>query len=310
MTDERYAATLSGVPETMLWTLYNRATHARRSGALLHDPDAIRLLESIDYDYARSFGAADLSHAVRSRVFDDVVKPWLAAHPGGTVIELGCGLETQFQRCDDGQVHWIGVDLPEAIALRERFLPERERCRYVRKSVLDTSWLREVDALIARSAAHHALEAHEAQEAQEVFITAQGLLMYLAKAEVRMLIRTIAGHFGAACLLFDVIPRWYSRKTLRGLRKTPHYQVPPMPWSLDWKEIGRLRDWSASIGSVEDIRWNGFSGFGWSLLRAAMGVPAVRNRLPGVVRVHTRHRPAPASADVEEKTKKAKQRTA
>ena len=30
---------LSGVPETMLWTLHNRATEAKRSDGLIRDPE-------------------------------------------------------------------------------------------------------------------------------------------------------------------------------------------------------------------------------------------------------------------------------
>ncbi|WP_200348746.1 class I SAM-dependent methyltransferase [Halochromatium glycolicum] len=64
----------------------------------------------------------------------------MAAHPGGTVVELGCGLETQFQRIDDGRVHWLCVDVPQAIAVRERFLPPSERCRHLAMSALDPAW--------------------------------------------------------------------------------------------------------------------------------------------------------------------------
>ena len=36
---------LDGVPETMLWTLYNRASEARRRDALLVDPAAVRICD-------------------------------------------------------------------------------------------------------------------------------------------------------------------------------------------------------------------------------------------------------------------------
>ena len=136
---------LTGIPETMLWTLHNRANEARRPDAFLRDPDCVRIYEAIAYDFAHNFGRPDGTHPMRSRVFDDVVRPWLTRHPGGTVVELGAGLETQFQRCDDGQVQWICVDVPESIAIRERFLSPTERCRHVARSALDLAWLDEVD---------------------------------------------------------------------------------------------------------------------------------------------------------------------
>lgn len=110
--DGRSAVDLSGVSETMLWTLHNRACEVRRPDSMLHDPDCLRVYDSIDYDFERSFGKPDTSHPMRSRICDAAVRPWMAAHPGGTVVELAAGLETEFQRCDDGQVQWLCVDVP------------------------------------------------------------------------------------------------------------------------------------------------------------------------------------------------------
>lgn len=107
---------LGGIPETMLWTLHNRASEAARPDAILRDEAAVRIYRSIPYDYERSFGKPDGSHAARSRIFDDALRPWLAEHPGATVVELGAGLETQFRRVDDGSVRWLCVDVPEALA--------------------------------------------------------------------------------------------------------------------------------------------------------------------------------------------------
>ena len=158
---------LTGVPETMLWTLHNRASEARRSDGFLRDPDCVRIHDSIRYDYVRSFGRPQQSHAARSRLFDDALRPWLAAHPQGTVVELAAGLETQFQRCDDGKVQWLCVDVPESMAVRERFLPPSPRCRHLAKSALDLGWLDEVDARRC------------------LFITAQGLFMYFHEHDVQ-----------------------------------------------------------------------------------------------------------------------------
>src|SRR5690349_18020659 len=120
---------LTGVPETMRWTLHGRAGEAARTNPLLADPECLRVYRSIDYDFVRHFGQSDRGLAVRAKAFDDVVEPWLANHRGGTVVELAAGLETGYFRCDDGNVRWFCVDMPEAVAVRERFLPSTERHR-------------------------------------------------------------------------------------------------------------------------------------------------------------------------------------
>jgi O-methyltransferase involved in polyketide biosynthesis len=156
----RSAPGLTGVPETMLWTLYNRAMEARRDDRVLDDPEAIRIFDAIDYDFARSFGDPDAAHAVRARECDRLVRAFLAAHPGATVVSLGEGLETQALRVDDGKVRWLSVDLPEAMRVRERFLPATARRRHLAVSALDPAWLDAVE-----------------DPARGVFVVAQGLLM-------------------------------------------------------------------------------------------------------------------------------------
>lgn len=261
---------LTGVPETMLWTLHNRADEARRPDGILRDPDCLRIYDAIAYDYARSFGKPDGSHPMRSRIFDDALRPWLAAHPGGTVVELAAGLETQFQRCDDGRVRWLCVDVPEAIAVRERFLPATDRCRYLARSALDLAWLDEVDAT------------------RGVFVTAQGLLMYFDEADVRRLVSTIIDRFPGVELMFDTIPRWFSRKTVKGFGKTKHYRAPPMPWGIGQDELGaQLRAWTPWIVSVTTQSYGYARGPGRALVRLSNRVPLLRNIAPAIAHVRT-----------------------
>ncbi len=87
------AGEFTGVPETMLWTLHNRASGALRADGWLRDAEAVRVYRAIPCDYEHRFGWPDASHAVRSLMFDEVVREWMAAHPGGTVVELGAVTE-------------------------------------------------------------------------------------------------------------------------------------------------------------------------------------------------------------------------
>ncbi len=259
---------LSGVPETMLWTLHNRASEAKRPDTFLSDPDCVRIYDSIDYDYARSFGKPDESHPMRSRLFDAGLRPWLGEHPGGTVVELAAGLETQFQRCDDGQVRWLCVDVPEAIAARERFLRTTDRCRHVSKSALDLTWLDEVD------------------DSRGVFITAQGLLMYFEPNEVERLFTAVVTRFPNADWMFDTVPRWFSKKTLKGFGKTRDYTAPRMPWGVDRDEIpGLLRRWSPRGLHVRVDSYGFARGLRGLALRVFSALPLLRNLPPVVVHV-------------------------
>lgn len=253
MTERLEVPELRGVPETLLWTLYNRACEARRPDARLVDPEAVRIADAIDYDYARSFGKPDFGHPLRSLLIDRLLRSWLERHPDGQVVALAEGLETQFQRVDNGRVQWLVVDLPEVIDVRRRFLPDAPRHRNLACSALDLRWMDEVDPQ------------------RPVFITAAGLLMYLQPDQVQELIVAIAERFQAAELAFDVIPRFFVRLTLKGVKKTPHYTLPPMPWGLNRDELSVMKAWHPNIADVREIPFAGGRGFFWGVF-----VPAFR----------------------------------
>jgi O-methyltransferase involved in polyketide biosynthesis len=270
---ERQGVALTGVPETMLWPLHNRAAEARRRNPHLRDPHAVRIADALDYDFERSFGKPDYSHVLRALVLDRALADWLCDHPGGQVVALGEGLETQFHRVDDGRVRWLSVDLPEAIEVRRRFLPDTDRHRNLACSALDSRWMDEVDPT------------------RGVFVTAAGLLMYFQPDDVRRLVAGIAAKFPTAEMAFDVIPRWFSRKTLRGYRKTPHYTAPPMPWGLNRDELPSMKAWHPNVAEVRELRFAGGRGciFG-VILPAIRLLPWLGSKTPSIVQL--RFRPA------------------
>lgn len=260
---------LTGVPETMLWTLYNRAIEAKRPHGLIRDAEAARLYDALDYDFTRHFGLADGSHAVRAAEFDAVVTKWLKQHPDGWVVALGEGLETQFSRIDNDRLHWLTVDLPEAMRLRDQLLPLRPREHRFTGSALDRSWMECLPAGLG---------------GENVCIIAQGLFMYLPPAETRELLRDIAKRFPGCLLVFDSIPHWLSRLTLRpnGLRRTRHYRVPPMPWGIDCNEVAEtLRHWGVSRTS-ETRPYRLPRGIPWLTSLLFSFIPRLRPQVPAI----------------------------
>ncbi|MCZ4583614.1 class I SAM-dependent methyltransferase [Rhodococcus opacus] len=159
------ATTLTGVPATMMWTLRNRAVEASRPDGTLVDPLAVTLYETLDYPY-ENFGKPSQSHALRARAFDDEIRAFLADHPGGTVVALGEGLQTSYWRIGDPDVRWVSIDLPEVVALRRQLLPDEPNVTTLAVSALDRSWMDHVDT------------------GRAVFVSAEGLLMYLPRRRV------------------------------------------------------------------------------------------------------------------------------
>ena len=231
------ATTLTGVSETALLTLNVRAREARRPDAIIEDPMAVKLVESIDFDFAK-FGPSNRQDvALRALVFDHNARRYLAAHPHATVVALAEGLQTSFWRLDTpgDEFHWLTVDFPPVIELRRRLLPRSPRISERPQSALEFSWMDDVDP------------------AQGVFITAEGLLMYLQPDEAMGLIRECARRFPGGQMIFDLPPRWVTTVTRNGFRASLRYKVPPMPFSLSVAEIANLVNSVPGIRAVHDM---------------------------------------------------------
>ena len=178
---------LSGVPETMLQTVYARAKESGGRG-VIHDAKAEELIEKLDYD----FSLADKDTAMRSGVIartivlDRMTKEWLASHPGAVVVNIACGLDTRCYRMS-GYVHWYNLDLPETMAVREKLLPESGAVSQIAMSAMD-DWGSEISELNA-----------------PVLIIIEGLTMYLNAKDVQQIFTVISRRFEKATVFVETM---------------------------------------------------------------------------------------------------------
>jgi O-methyltransferase involved in polyketide biosynthesis len=181
---------LGAVQRTLFFPLVARARETRSRRPLLCDEKAVELVRAIDFDPG-SYSSGPISFLVmiRTMILDWWVEQFLAEHPAGTVVELGTGLNTRFDRLDNGTVHWIDLDLPDTIEVRRRFFDDTSRRRMIAASLLDEDWLAAVEELPG-----------------PYFFVSDAVLVYLREEEVARALGRIAGRFGGAMLAFDTYP--------------------------------------------------------------------------------------------------------
>ncbi|WP_308170458.1 class I SAM-dependent methyltransferase [[Mycobacterium] fortunisiensis] len=241
------ASSLTGVSETALLTLNGRAHQARHPAAIIDDPLAIRVAEAIDFDFDKFGRRKGQEMALRSLAFDSAARRYLTDHPAATVVALAEGLQTSFWRLDatlpDARFRWLTVDFAPIIELRERLLPSSERIATRAQSALDHSWMDAVDT------------------SHGVFITAEGLLMYLQPDAAMDLIAECAKRFPGGQMIFDLPPTLVKRFAPKGVRSSRHYRVPPMPFSLSPAQLADLARTVPGITAVHDLPMP--AGRGW-----------------------------------------------
>jgi methyltransferase (TIGR00027 family) len=232
---------LSGVAETLLIILAIRAFESQRPDALIKDERAEALVSQMDQDFLRSKLAkvedySQVAIILRSREFDRYTQSFLARHSDAVVVHIGCGLDSRFERVDNGQVEWYDLDLPEVIELRRKLIGgEGERYHLLGCSVLDSAWLDTVSV----------------HRQRPFLFLAEGVLMYLEEAQVKSLVLTLKEHFPGAELVFDAFSPFLSwannlRVTLTKIGARSH-------WALkDGKDLEKWGDPSTSLrtGSI------------------------------------------------------------
>jgi O-methyltransferase involved in polyketide biosynthesis len=203
----KQAIALGAVQETMLITLYGRALATRKRVGLLHDPRAVEIVQAIDYNFRRFADEVQvLGTVLRTTIMDEMTQGFLAQAPHATVVEIGAGLDTRFERLDNGTVRWVDLDLPDAMQLRRRFFTETARRRMVVSSVLNARWTKVVR-----------------QRGGPYFMIAEGVFGYLQEHEVKKALAVIAEQLPGAVIVFDTVGTWgvnsqRGRSVLPGLR--------------------------------------------------------------------------------------------
>ena len=191
-------ADLTGVSRTMLLTLHARAEHTLSARPRFADPAAVELVSRLDYDFTMARQDRLMADGVvlRTLTLDPLVAGYLATHPGCTVVNIACGLDTRFQRLDDGRVTWYDLDLPDVIELRRRLLEDGERHCTIAASALDPDWPDQLG---------------EGEASGDVLVIIEGLSMYLEQDEVRSLMDIIAARLPGATVLIEVMPRLFQK---------------------------------------------------------------------------------------------------
>ena len=180
---------LGNVQETMLIPLAIKANETMRPNARIQDKRAVEMAEELGFDL--TMFDKFMSHegvVARTIMFDEALKGYMEEYPDAACVNLGCGLDSRFERVDNGKILWYDIDLPDVIEVRKRFFKEQGRVSMIAESVLDPGWTERVE------------------KRQKTIFVAEGILMYFSKEQVSRLLTVIANHFPDFVLLAELMP--------------------------------------------------------------------------------------------------------
>jgi len=251
---------LSGVPETLLITLYLRAMETQRPDALIKDEKAEELFRKIgdeglyDFNRMKSLHLSEENKLViilRNREIDRCARDFLARCPDAVVVHIGCGLDTRFERVAErnDRVEWYELDLPHVIDLRRKLMDDEAGRRHLLGcSVLEDEWLDTVSV----------------HRWRPFLFLAEGVFMYFTEAQVKRLVLTLRDRFPGAELIFDAdspihVWRHNLQYLISKLKFPTHWGIwhgqEIEAWGKDIRLLGEWGYFDEETPRLNRIRW-------------------------------------------------------
>jgi O-methyltransferase involved in polyketide biosynthesis len=187
---EKIELNLDGVSETLLMTLFVRARESQRPNPMIRDDKAVAMVKELDCDFSRLRMQRhdEVAVIMRMNKFDDHVRGFLSRNPEAAVVHIGCGLDTRFDRVDNGRVQWFDLDVPEVMELRHKLIPcEDNRYHTLPVSAFGNDWLEEV----------------EQYKLRPIMFIAEGVLPYFEEDQVKSLVLKLVDRFPGSELVCD-----------------------------------------------------------------------------------------------------------
>ena len=227
---------LEGIEKTLLIPLWSRAKESELSNPILVDTTASDLINKLDFNFSsiedNSTFLKRLAFLVRAKTFDDTIKNFISKNNNIAIINLGAGLDTTFNRIDNGTLDWYNIDLPNVIELREKLLPANHREISIAKSFLDYSWIDDIE-----------------KKYNKILFIAGGLFAYFDKKVIKEFIEKLANNFPNSEMIFDApSSKTSNSKASKNLEK---YSVNNVELKLAIKNIKELKEMSTSIEIIE-----------------------------------------------------------
>lgn len=268
--------------KTLILPLWARAQEMEKKNPIVYDTYARDIVARIDYDFSKIETGQVAEHqivwAIRVYNFDNIVKKFFAQNSHTMVINIGASLDTTFQRIDNGSVLWVNIDLPDVAALRQSLVPASEREKTIAKSVLDFTWMDDIEQQAANSRFPNNQNPNKFQiskaklqtkkscqgnkdfkgyimeqqkNGRPILFMAVGVLCYFEARQVEILFRKLAEAYPSAHFIFDAMSWFTAWGSNREIMKNSGMDSSALiRWHL--KRASCLQRWVDTIKVIEE----------------------------------------------------------
>ena len=241
---------LGTVQETLVLPLWGRAVESVKAQPKLVDTKAMEIVQQLDYDFSlitkNMSWVTQLAWVARSLHIDRAIRNFITQYPAATIVNIGCGLDTTFERNDNGRIIFYELDLPDVMELRKNFFPENERRRLITGSFLDTGWFQQL------------------QGNKDVLMIAAGVFYYFSEQQIKeFILSAIQGLHGGEFFFDAASPLGVKMANKKVIQGGGMDETATLQWGLESADT--IERWDPCIKVLEEFPM--FHGFkkGYSL---------------------------------------------
>ncbi len=216
LTDSRDA-----ILNQYLYEVKQRSQWSKKFPEIFKDDHALKYVVNHKISYQKYKKQSDMYNLMACSTmssFDREVKRFLMEYPNGTVVYLGCSLDTMFERVDNGRVLWYNLDSPGRMAVRTMYTTCNDREKIIDRSVEDMTWVEDL----------------ECEADNGLLFVFRNVFSYMTKKEVTEYVKMLYSRFRGSNIIFDVSNRWdmmyvngFSRRNNSEYRKRRFYMNEP-----------------------------------------------------------------------------------
>lgn len=235
---EKYKIEKNTVQETLMIPLIGRKVCSEHFPELFADPEADRILNMLDYDLGGKlrlmntppglFGALEVAQRQYDLAWE--VKDYLLTHPEAAVVNMGCGLDDTFRKCDNGRCKGYNIDMQDVIAVRNDLLPAGPREENIAHDLNDFAWMDMIDA-----------------SGGAVFF-ASGVFYYFHREDVKKLFAEMARRFPGGVVVFDCCNKRGAKMMMKTWIKQAGIKDVSAFFSLE--NTSEIKQWKGDFESV------------------------------------------------------------
>lgn len=246
-----------------LYPIKLRADWTKRYPEIIQDEWSSKFIYDNKFDFADACRLSEYRNLLlmsNAAACESKVRRYIMEYPNCTIVHIGCRLGSMFDSMDNGRILWYSVDTHNMMSVRRSLYGERKREKTVGRSLMDFSWVDEINCV----------------RNQGVMFVCEDAFSYMSKPQLKSLVQILWEKFPGAELVFTaetggarIWENWFCRKQAARKKKKKMVvndaQKLFNSWRTDYRVMGE-EPVTKYLGKMKGLKWTTRIGLKYNMI--------------------------------------------